>query len=155
MLLFSALPFWVFHAILLAGVLGLITSIIIKYIPVINVYHPPLQLLSWVVIIAGVFFEGAILNQGMWEKKVSEMEKKVAIAEEKAGKVNEVVRYKFIDKVQVVRDTQVVVQEKIREVGPAIDKICVISPDVVDILNIAARNAVLNMAKPEPKVEVK
>jgi hypothetical protein len=44
-----------------------------------------------------------------------------------------------VDKVRVVKETQVVIQEKIKTVEVKIDSQCKITSDTVDILNDAAK----------------
>ena len=75
-----------------------------------------------------------------WRAKVVKVEEKVAVVEEKSVEANVVVQKVFVDKIKVVKDTKIVVQEKIVEVEKIIDAECKVAPDVLDILNQAAKN---------------
>ena len=71
---------------------------------------------------------------------VKEMEAKVALADEKSKNATGKIEYKFVDKVKVVKDVQVVVQEKIKEVATVIDSKCELTPEAVSLINAAAKN---------------
>ena len=98
------LPNWIFHAILLAGVLGLIASLVLKFIPFFNTYKLPVQVLSILLIVTGVWFEGAISNQAEWEARVAEMQVKVAEAEAKSSEANVKIVTKIVKKTKRIRE---------------------------------------------------
>lgn len=104
MWLMNFLPNWIFHAILLAGVLGLIASLVLKFIPFINTYKLPVQVLSILLIVTGVWFEGAISNQAEWEARVAEMQVKVAEAEAKSAEANVQIVTKVVKKTKLVHE---------------------------------------------------
>jgi len=133
------LPFWVFHLITLAGIIGLVAGFVLGMIPLINRYKIPIQIVSILLLVVGIYMEGAISNEEKWQALVKEMEAKVAIAEEKSKNANAKIEYKFLDKVKFVDKTQVVIQEKLKEVEKVIDAKCEIDPSVISILNEAAK----------------
>ena len=104
MWLMNFLPNWVFHAILLAGVLGLIASLVLKFIPFFNTYKLPVQVGAILLIVIGVWFAGAISNQAEWEARVAEMQVKVAQAEAKSAEVNVQIVTKVVKKTKLVRE---------------------------------------------------
>ena len=104
MWLMNFLPNWIFHAILLAGVLGLIASLVLKFIPFFNTYKLPVQVLSILLIVIGVWFEGAISNQAEWEARVAEMQVKVAEAEAKSSEANVKIVTKIVKKTNRIRE---------------------------------------------------
>lgn len=139
MWILNFLPFWFFHLITLLGVLGLVAGFVLGMIPIINKYKLPIQVISLLLLVAGIYMEGAISNEEKWQALVKEMEAKVALAEEKSKNANSKIEYKFIDKVKLVDKTQVVIQEKLKEVEKVIDAKCEIDPSVISILNEAAK----------------
>lgn len=104
MWLMNFLPNWIFHAILLAGVLGLIASLVLKFIPFINTYKLPVQVVAILLIVTGVWFEGAISNQAEWEARVAEMQVKVAEAEAKSAEANVQIVTKIVKKTKRIRE---------------------------------------------------
>ena len=100
------LPNWIFYAILVAGVVGLAASYLIRYltfIPLIYVYKTPLQLCSITAIVIGTFMAGAIHDNDAWEARVKEMEDKVAAAEVQSKEQNVKIVEKVIRKTEIVR----------------------------------------------------
>jgi len=145
MWILNLLPTWIAHLITLIGAIGLVVSFFTGYftrfIPQLLSFKIPLQVISIVTLLFGVYLSGSLANQEMWEAKVKEMEEKVNIAESKAKETNTKIEYKFIEKVKVVKDVQVIVQEKIKEVEKIIDAKCEIPPQAIELLNAAAKNS--------------
>jgi len=146
MWLMNFLPDWIFHAVLLAGVLGLLASLVLKFIPVISTYKLPIQVGSILLIVIGVWFEGAMSNQAEWEARVAEMQVKVAEAEAKSQETNVQIVTKTVKKLELVRtrgddiinyvDREVV---KDREVIKFVEN-CPIPQIIVNTHNAAALN---------------
>ena len=74
-----------------------------------------------------------------YREKIDEMKAKIEASEQKSKETNTVVVTKFKDRIQTVHDTQVVVQEKIKEVEKKIDSECTVTPEAISILNEAAK----------------
>lgn len=138
MWLLNFIPDFVIHLAVLAGLgLLLIDIFFSDLIPVL--YRVPAQILAVVLLAGSLWLEGANYNQQVWMDRVAELEAKVKIAEEKSAQVNTQIEYKFIDKVKVVHDTQVVIQERIREVEKVIDAKCEVPKEAIELLNQAAQ----------------
>ena len=142
MWLLHFLPDWIVHAVLFASVVGLIAAFALKFIPFVGRYSLPILVISFGLLIVSVWFEGALSNEAEWQAKVKEAQAKAAIAEEKAKAASAQIQYKFTEKVKVVKDVQVVVQERIKEVASKMDQDCIIAPEAIDILNSAADNVI-------------
>jgi hypothetical protein len=100
------LPNWIFYAVLLAGVFGLVASYLIRFlsfIPFLYVYKTPIQLGSIAAIVIGTFMAGAIYDNDAWEARVKEMEEKVAAAEVQSKEENIKIVEKVVNKVQIVK----------------------------------------------------
>ncbi len=98
------LPNWIFHAILLAGVLGLVASFVLKFIPFISTYTLPIQVGSILLLVLGVWFEGAMSNQAEWEARVAAMQVKVAEAEAKSAEANVQIVTKIVKKTKRIHE---------------------------------------------------
>jgi len=82
------LPNWIFYAIFFAGLLGLVASFVMKFIPFVYVYKTPIQVGSIILIAIGTYMAGAISNEEAWIARVKEMEVKLAQAEAESAKEN-------------------------------------------------------------------
>lgn len=140
----DAFLIWAINLILLIGLVGTGVSImfktVIRYLPQMIPYRTALQVASVLVLILGVYLKGGYAVESNWRERVKELEAKVAQAEAESKVVNTEVKEKIVERVRVVKETQVVIQEKLRDVQVTVDSQCKVHPKIVDILNEAALN---------------
>lgn len=141
MWLLNWLPDWVFYFILLAGVTGIGVSYFVKFIPFVNTYRVPLQIASIVLTVVGVWYAGGIAKDKEYRAEIEAAKHRAELAEEKAKTATARVEYVFLDRVKNVKDVQVIVQERIRDISVKVDEQCKVIPEVIDIHNQAARNS--------------
>ena len=111
------LPNWIFYGIFFAGLLGLLATYVMKFIPFVYVYRTPIQAVSVLAIAIGTYMSGAISNEESWQAKVKEMEAKVAAAEIESQKQNVKVIEKVVKKTEyITRRGQDIIQYVDREV---------------------------------------
>ena len=139
MFLLNWIPDVVFHIILIIGILGILASFVLQFIPFIARFTIPIQVVSIILTIIGVWFEGGMARDREYREAILAMEVKVADSERRAAEASAKIEYVFVDKIKTVKDVQVVVQEKIRDVAIKIDDQCKITTDVIDIINQAAK----------------
>ena len=139
MWLISFLPDWVFHLLLIAGLLGITASFILEFIPFIAQYKLPIQAGSVLANVIAVWFEGGISNEAKWQARVHELEAKVAEAEKQSAITNGQIDNVANQKAAAVKQLQYQVQEKLRANSSAIDSQCQVAPSVVELLNTAAQ----------------
>jgi hypothetical protein len=123
------------------GGLGLYTvGLLINFCPLwVKSYREPIRILSTVLIVAGIYGYGMFSANQAWSDKLNEAEKKVALAEKKAAETNTQIEYVYKDRVQVVREIQYKTLTGIRKDATNIDSVCKIGPEVISILNTAAK----------------
>lgn len=134
------LPFWIFYATFFVGLLGFIATYLLRFVPIpaLFMYKTPIQIVSAILMIVGVYMSGAISNEEAWLAKVKELEVKVAQAEAKSQEVNVQVVEKVVTKTQVVRERgKDIVQYVDREVVKY-DSKCEIPKEAVTAVNQAA-----------------
>ena len=136
------LPDWIFYAVLLAGVVGLVASVVLKFIPFVSQYRLPIQVASGVLTAFGLYMSGAISNEAAWLARVAELEKKVAAAEIKSAETNTQLTSKLAQQERIIATRQTELKTRIQQVAVVMDQECKISSDVVSILNDAAQAGV-------------
>lgn len=146
MWLVKFLPEWAFTACIIIGAFGLIATFLVKYIPFIYRYLLPVQLLSIGLLLSGVYFSGAASNEAKWQAEARELKNQVVIAEERARSISSKIEYVFLDRIEKVKDVQIIVQEKLKDISVTIDSKCKVDPSAVELINSAVRNT-----KPEEK----
>ena len=137
MWILSYLPTWIFYAITVIGILGLISSYVLGMIPLITQYKLPLQILSVVVIAFGVFIIGGVENELSWQAKAKELEAQVAVAAAKSNETNTKIQYKVVTKIQVVKEQVEVVKKEIEIQKEFINADCKVNPTAIDLYNKA------------------
>ena len=98
------LPFWIFHLVVALGLAGVIASIVFKFVPFISQYTLPIQVISIIVLVFGVYMEGGISNQEKWEAKVAEVKLEMAKKETASAEVTTKVITKYVTKIEIVKE---------------------------------------------------
>jgi hypothetical protein len=132
------------NTVLIAGIVGFAASFffgfVVRWLPAIAPYHLIIQIVSIILLVSGVYFKGGYSVEMEWRGKVAELEAKVAVAEQKSKDANEQIKTVVVEKIRVVKDTQIVIQEKLKTVEVKIDSQCRVVPEALNILNEAASN---------------
>jgi hypothetical protein len=117
MWLLQWLPDWIFYAILAIGLIGFLVTYLLKFIPIpgLYMYRTPVQIISVIMIVVGVYLSGSIANEKAWQARVKELEAKLAAAEAEAAKET----VKIVEKVVT---QQKVIKEKGAEVIKFVDR---------------------------------
>jgi hypothetical protein len=134
------LPWWLFYVVLALGLVGLVITYLLKFIPlpIIHVYKTPLQIGSIILVVIGVYMLGSIANERAWQARIKELEVKLAQAEAEAAKENIKIVEKVVVQQKIVRERgQNIVQYVDREVVKY-DTKCEIPQPFVDAHNRAA-----------------
>lgn len=137
------LPNWIFYLILLIGLVGFLITYLLKFIPIpaLYMYRTPIQLLSVIFMVIGVYMSGSIANNEAWEAKVKEVQAKLAEAEAQSAKETIKIVEKVVVQEKIIRQRgQDIVTYVDREVVKYDNK-CEIPPPFVDALNKAAEGA--------------
>ena len=103
MWILSFLPDWIFHAIVIAGLAAVIVGTFLNSIPLISKYTLPLKIVGYFALVIGIFLEGGLNNEKIWQARVKEVEAKLAVAEEKSKEENVKIETKVITKTQVIK----------------------------------------------------
>jgi hypothetical protein len=133
----DVIPHFVEHLITAIGVLLLLISFSLKSIPTIGKYFEPIRIIAFIITLVGVWYEGGIYVENTYKQ---ESERKIAEADKRTAEANAKIQTVYVDKIQIVKDTKVVVHEKIRKVAVKVDSICKVAPEVITILNQSATN---------------
>jgi len=140
----SLIPDWFWTFVLIAGILGILASWILKFIPFISTYRLPIQISAIIALLVGVYFQGAIANEGKWQAKIVELQKQIAEAETKSKETNVVVQEKVVTKTKVIKEkgkTQIEYVDRVitqdKEVVKYIEQ-CPVPKVIIDAHNAAA-----------------
>jgi hypothetical protein len=134
------LPNFVFHLITIAGILGLLAAQFFSFLPFVSQYTTPIKVVSIILLVVGIWFEGGISNENKWQARVTELQLKVAAAEKESAKQNTVIVEKIVTKTQIIKEKGDDVIKYIDRELVKYDNQCVIPEQFVKAHNDAARS---------------
>jgi preprotein translocase subunit SecF len=140
----DAFLLYVVNTILVAGAISFFITFfainrVMRWFPAIAPYYLILQIVSTVLLVAGIYFKGGYSVEMSWREKVADLENKIAVSEQQSKEANVQIKTVIKEKIKVVKEVQVVIQDRIVEKEKLIDKECKVAPEAVSILNDAAK----------------
>jgi uncharacterized membrane protein YeaQ/YmgE (transglycosylase-associated protein family) len=141
----DSLLIWIVNTILVIGAVGSFLSFFVLHkllnkIPALAPYYLLIQVVSAVLLVAGIYFKGGYDVEASWRDKIRIDQEKAALAEAQAKEANVKLDAEIKKKQQVVKENTIVYRDRIREVEKIIDKECKVAPEAIDIHNAAAKN---------------
>ena len=140
----SLVPDWLWTTLLVGSVAGLLVSWFLKRIPFISQYRFPIQAVSFVSLLASIWFISANSTNAVWEAKIKDLEDKVKLAEEAANTKNVEIQEKIVTKTKVIKEkgkTQIEYVDRVitqdKEIIKYIEQ-CPVPKVIIDAHNAAA-----------------
>ena len=112
--LLSFVPEWIYYALVVIGLMGIILS---RFIPIF--YRSLAQIIFFTVVVFGIFMSGGAIMNKSYLAEVEEMKKKVAEAEDRSRQENVKIVEKVVTKTKVAKEKE---QEVIKYVDREIVK---------------------------------
>ncbi len=145
---------YIVNSILIIGITFTVLSFvflspILRLLPAIAGYYRLIQIISIVILCAGIYVKGGYSTEKMWRDRVQEMEEKLKIAEAKSEEVNDVVKEKIVYKNTIIKqkgdeiikyiDREVIKKEEVVKFL----EVCPIPVDIIKLHNEATRINIL------------
>ena len=141
------LPDSVIHLLLVIGILGTISGFILSFIPIVDKYKLPIQILSILILAVSIYFEGAISEEAAWDKKMSDLKVELAQAKANSAKINTVIVTKVLTKKQIVKEKGDDIIKYIDREVTKYDNTCSIPNEVIVSHNAAALGTLIETDK--------
>jgi uncharacterized coiled-coil protein SlyX len=138
--LLSFVPEWVFFLCLVLGVLGVLASFILTIIPFVKNFKLLIQVFSIVLLVIGVWFQGAIANDKIWQSKITDLELKLAKAESKSLEINSALTEEILKNETLREEVKNVKEKVIVKYVTKYDNKCELSDAFVRVLDSSANN---------------
>ena len=90
------------HTIFAIGVVGFFIGSFASKFPFISAYGNIVKIISGILLVAGIYFEGGIGVENEWRSKVEQMREKVALAEQQSVKENTKIVEKIVKKTEYI-----------------------------------------------------
>ena len=162
MWLLSFLPdsflLFVVNTVLILGIVSFVLSFfvinkILRWFPGLSPYYLALQIGSAILLVLGIYFKGGYTVEMKWRERVTELEAKLKVAEEKSQTVNKVIETKVVTQTKVIKEKgQEIVKYVDRPVIAEYDKKCPLPKEIIDIHNEATQmNLIVEQMNKEMK----
>jgi hypothetical protein len=126
---------WVVNITCVIGLIATVGGFFLGWVPFVNRYKTPLQILGVVLLTVGVYWKGGYSTEAEWRGRVAEAEAKVKVAEAKAKKANSHIQTKIVTKIVKIHDKARVVKERIQQNKEVINRDCKLSDEAISIYN--------------------
>jgi len=146
------------HTIFFVGLIGIIVGFIFNFVPVINMYRLPVQVLGVLIFAWGVYLEGGLAKDKKHQQDILKLENKLKDAEVRASKTNVRIVTEVVTKREVIKEKGEDVIRYIDREVTKYDNTCPIPESVIKAHNAAATNKKLDeliYATPTTPVETK
>lgn len=133
----TVVPAFLISLVLVIGLVGLFVATFVGKIPFVSQYRLPIQVISLLLIVTGVFLQGGLEYKKSMAIEVAELKQKLAEAEAKSQKTNVEIVEKIVKDTEVIRTKGKTVIEYVdREVVKYNDK-CELPDEVINAHNMA------------------
>lgn len=141
----DTLLMYIVNFVLFAGIVSFILAFfvlhkILNKIPGLSKYALMFQIVSAILLAAGIYFKGGYNTEMIWRERVKEVEAKVAIVEQQSRDLNAKLEEERKKKQKVKVEYYNTVKTQIKEVEKVINNKCEIDPKVNELVNKAATN---------------
>ena len=138
MWLLNFLPGWFFSATFILGLIGLVLSFFLRFVPLLGQYILPVRVLLVLIVIGSTWMLGGAANEEKWQARVAELEKRIAESEVQSEKVNTEIVTKIVTKQKVIREKAGQVVQYIDREVVKYDTKCEIPNEFIKAINDAA-----------------
>lgn len=134
------LPDFVFHLMLLIGVLAIGASFVLTFIPFISQYKLPIQVAGIILTVVAVWYEGGIAKDAEYRARIAAMELKISRAETQAAEANTRLAEQILKENARIRDLTETNKKRLKELADQLNQQCRVDQNVINVINDAARN---------------
>lgn len=136
--LLTLLPVWIIHTVLGLGVLGLLVAFFVQRIPFIKTYGYLIKIVASILVVLGLFLQGALAYKESTALAVAKLEAKLAKAEAKSAQTNTVIVEKIVKDTEVIRTKGKTITEYVDREVIKYNNVCPLPSEVIRAHNAAA-----------------
>ena len=133
---------WLVNGLVVVGLIGISASWIARWVPYVNMYRGPIQLVGIVCLVLGVYFKGGADVERSWRERVKEIEAKIAIAEKQSVEANQKLSNQLQQNKKLTQDVKNANQASIRANAEQIDRECRVPDIAISLHNSASLNQI-------------
>lgn len=148
--LIALMPKWLIITFIVLGVLGLLAAAFINKVPFIKQYNLLINIVAVILLVSGVYLQGALAYKESTDLAVAKLEKELAEAKAKSAQTNTEIVEKIIKDTEVIRLNGKTITEYVDREVVKYDNKCELPKEVIDAHNAAATMD-LSKLEGEPK----
>jgi hypothetical protein len=134
------LPDFVFHGMLLVGLLALVASFVLQFIPFVSQYKLPIQVAGIILTVLAVWYEGGIAKDAEYKIRIAEMQLKISRSETAAAEANTKLAEQILKEQARIKDITETNKKRLKDLADQLNKQCSVDQAVINVLNDAAKN---------------
>jgi hypothetical protein len=134
------LPDFVFHLMLLIGILAIGASFVLGFIPFVSQYKLPIQVAGIILTVVSVWYEGGIAKDAEYHARIAAMELKISRAETAAAEANTRLAEQILKENARIKDLTETNKKRLKELADQLNQQCRVDQSVINVLNNAAKN---------------
>lgn len=140
MWLLNWLPDFVFHLMLLVGLLAIGASFVLSFIPFVSQYKLPIQVAGILLTVVAVWYEGGIAKDAEYKARIAALELKVAKAETESAEANTRLAEQILREQARIKDITETNKKRLDALAGQLNNQCTVNNSVITVLNDAAKN---------------
>jgi hypothetical protein len=140
MFILNWLPDFVFHLMLLVGLVAIGASFVLGFIPFISQYKLPIQVAGIILTVVAVWYEGGIAKDAEYKIRIAEMQLKISRSETAAAEANTKLAEQILREQARIKDITETNKKRLKELADQLNKQCTVNNSVITVLNDAAKN---------------
>jgi len=134
------LPDFVFHLMLLVGLLTIAVSFVLTAIPFVSQYKLPIQVAGIILTVVAVWYEGGIAKDAEYKIRIAAMELKISRSETASAEANTRLAEQILREQVRIKDITETNKKRLQELADQLNRQCSVDQAVIDVLNDAAKN---------------
>jgi hypothetical protein len=134
------LPDFVFHLMLVVGLLAIGASFVLSFIPFVSQYKLPIQVVGIILTVVAVWYEGGIAKDAEYRARIAEMELKISRSETAAAEANTKLAEQILKENARIKDLTETNKKRLKTLADQLNRQCSVEQAVIDVLNDAAQN---------------
>lgn len=136
--LIALMPKWLILTFIILGVLGLLAAAFINKVPFIKQYNLLINIVAVILLVSGVYLQGALAYKESTDLAVAKLEKELAEAKAKSAQTNTEIVEKIVKDTEVIRLKGKTITEYVDREVIKHDNKCELPPEVIKAHNAAA-----------------
>jgi hypothetical protein len=115
---------------------------LLRWAPQLASIHGLLQLVSIVLLVAGVYFKGSYATEMEWRQRAEELQKKIDEASQLSTAANSAVQTRTVTKIKIIKEKTQANKNSIQQNAEQINKDCRLSDQAVESYNQMIQNKI-------------